>query len=72
MKVAFVTERDPLDVHAWSGSIYHIYDTLCRQATVTTWWKRRLALIDHDVVFGLGTVRIACLRTEKLIPSRWS
>jgi glycosyltransferase involved in cell wall biosynthesis len=30
MKVAFVTDRDPLDVHAWSGSIYHIYDTLCQ------------------------------------------
>lgn len=30
MKVAFVTDRDPLDVHAWSGSIYHIYDSLCQ------------------------------------------
>jgi glycosyltransferase involved in cell wall biosynthesis len=30
MKVAFVTDRDPLDVHAWSGSINHMYDSLCQ------------------------------------------
>ena len=29
MNVAFVTDKDPFDVHAWSGSIYHVYDTLC-------------------------------------------
>jgi hypothetical protein len=28
MKVAFVTDRDPFDVHAWSGLIYYIYDSL--------------------------------------------
>ena len=30
MKVAFVTDKDPLDVHAWSGSIYHMYHSLCQ------------------------------------------
>jgi glycosyltransferase involved in cell wall biosynthesis len=60
MNVAFVTDRDPLDVHAWSGSIYHVYDTLCKTGIDVTAVGslanryRPLSLIKKLVYLSMG------------------
>ncbi len=62
MKIAFITDSSPLDINAWSGTIYHVFKELSKRHTVVplgvgmsvkTYWHHQFTNERLKMIFNV-------------------